>query len=100
VVGEMLVVDTIARIRRAHFVDGKSIKQITREFDLHKSQSLRDKLRPGPDPHYRLVKIVLLFYTFVQARNVSVESSLCEIAVRPAEPVSCPIADIRPYIQR
>ncbi len=26
--------DTIARIRRAHFVDGKSIKQIAREFEL------------------------------------------------------------------
>ena len=28
----MLVVDTIARTRRAHFVDGESIKQITREI--------------------------------------------------------------------
>ncbi len=29
----MLVVETIAKIRRAHFVDGKSIKQICRELN-------------------------------------------------------------------
>jgi len=28
----MLVVETIAKNRRAHFVDGKSIKQICREL--------------------------------------------------------------------
>ncbi len=42
----MLVVDTIARIRRAHFVDGKSIKQITREFDLARN-TVRRVLRSG-----------------------------------------------------
>jgi len=30
----MLVVETIAKIRRAHFVDGKPIKQICRELKL------------------------------------------------------------------
>ncbi len=44
--GEMLVVDAIARIRRAHFVDGKSIKQITREFDLARN-TVRRVLRSG-----------------------------------------------------
>jgi transposase len=44
--GEMLIVDTIARIRRAHFVDGKSIKQITREFDLARN-TVRRVLRSG-----------------------------------------------------
>ncbi len=28
----MLIVETIAKIRRAHFIDGKSIKQICREL--------------------------------------------------------------------
>ncbi len=42
----MLVVDTIARIRRAHFVDGKSIKQIAREFDLARN-TVRRVLRSG-----------------------------------------------------
>ena len=32
--GGMLVVETIARIRRAHFVQGKSIKAIAREMGL------------------------------------------------------------------
>ena len=33
----MLVVETIAKIRRAHFVDGKSIKRISRELRLSKN---------------------------------------------------------------
>lgn len=33
----MLVVETIAKIRRAHFVDGKSIKQICRELRLSRN---------------------------------------------------------------
>ena len=44
--GGMLVVDMIARIRRAHFVDGTSIKQITREFDLARN-TVRRVLRSG-----------------------------------------------------
>ena len=43
---EMLVVDAIARIRQAHFIDGKSIKQITREFDLARN-TVRRVLRSG-----------------------------------------------------
>jgi orotate phosphoribosyltransferase-like protein len=33
----MLVVETIAKIRRAHFVDGKSIKQICRELRVSRN---------------------------------------------------------------
>ncbi len=33
----MLVVETIAKIRRAHFVEGKSIKQICRELRLSRN---------------------------------------------------------------
>ncbi len=42
----MLVVDTIARIGRTHFDDGKSIKQITRKFDLARN-TVRRVLRLG-----------------------------------------------------
>ncbi|MDT8278349.1 hypothetical protein RQ734_19995 [Roseomonas mucosa] len=42
----MLAVDMIARIRRAHFVDGKSIKQITREMGLVRN-TVRRVLRSG-----------------------------------------------------
>ncbi|SIO59691.1 hypothetical protein SAMN05444722_3817 [Rhodovulum sp. ES.010] len=37
----MLVVETIAKIRRAHFVDGKSIKQICRKLRLSVSARLK-----------------------------------------------------------
>ena len=33
----MLVVETIAKIRRAHFIDGKSIKQICRELRVSRN---------------------------------------------------------------
>ena len=33
----MLVVETIAKFRRAHFVDGKSIKRISQELRLSKN---------------------------------------------------------------
>lgn len=33
----MLIVETIAKIRRAHFIDGKSIKQICRELQLSRN---------------------------------------------------------------
>src|SRR6056297_1002036 len=42
----MLVVETIAKIRRAHFVDGKSIKQICRELRLSRN-TVRKVIRPG-----------------------------------------------------
>lgn len=42
----MLVVETIAKIRRAHFVDGKSIKQICRELRLSRN-TVRKVIRTG-----------------------------------------------------
>ena len=42
----MLVVETIAKIRRAHFIDGKSIKQICRELRVSRN-SVRKVIRSG-----------------------------------------------------
>ncbi len=42
----MLVVETIARIRRAHFVQGKTIKAISREFGIARN-TVRRILRSG-----------------------------------------------------
>ncbi len=42
----MLVVETIAKIRRAHFVEGKSITQICRELRLSRN-TVRKVIRPG-----------------------------------------------------
>ena len=42
----MLVVETIAKIRRAHFVQGKSIKQICREFGVSRN-TIRKVIRSG-----------------------------------------------------
>jgi transposase len=42
----MLVVETIARIRRAHFVQGKTIKAISREFGIARN-TIRRILRSG-----------------------------------------------------
>ena len=42
----MLVVETIAKIRRAHFIDGKSIKQICRELRLSRN-TVRKVIRSG-----------------------------------------------------
>jgi len=42
----MLVVETISKIRRAHFVDGKSIKQICRELRLSRN-TVRKVIRSG-----------------------------------------------------
>jgi len=42
----MLVVETIGRIRREHFVQGKSIKEIARELRLSRN-TVRKVLRSG-----------------------------------------------------
>jgi len=42
----MLVVETIGKIRRAHFVEGKSIKQICRELRLSRN-TVRKVIRSG-----------------------------------------------------
>ena len=44
--GEMLVVETVARIRRAHLVQGKSIKAISREMGIARN-TIRKVLRSG-----------------------------------------------------
>ena len=42
----MLVVETVARIRRAHFVQGKGIKEIARELGIARN-TVRKVLRSG-----------------------------------------------------
>ena len=42
----MLVVETIAKIRRAHLIDGKSIKQICRELRVSR-KTVRKVIRSG-----------------------------------------------------
>ncbi len=42
----MLVVETIAKIRRAHFIDGKPIKQICRELRVSRN-TVRKVIRSG-----------------------------------------------------
>jgi DNA invertase Pin-like site-specific DNA recombinase len=42
----MLVVETIGRIRREHFVKGKSVKEIVRELKVSRN-TVRKVLRPG-----------------------------------------------------
>ena len=43
----MLVVETIAKIRRAHFIDGQSIKQICRELRVSRN-TVRKVIRSWP----------------------------------------------------
>jgi len=43
----MLVVETVAKIRRAHFVQGKGVQTICREFGLSR-KVVRKVLRSGP----------------------------------------------------
>ncbi len=52
----MLVVETIAKIRRAHFVDGKSIKQICRELRVSRNtvRKSSDRARPSSPTIARL----------------------------------------------
>lgn len=46
----MLIVETIAKIRRQHFVEGKKIKQICRELRLSRN-TVRDAIRSGATEH-------------------------------------------------
>jgi transposase len=43
---EMLTVETIRKVRKAHFVDGKGIRQIVREFHIARN-TVRDIIRSG-----------------------------------------------------
>jgi transposase len=43
----MITVDTVARVRRAHFVEGKKIKRIMRELRLSR-HTVRGIVRAGP----------------------------------------------------
>ena len=45
-VGEMLVVETVARIRREFFVKGKSIKEIVRDLGVSRN-TVRKVIRSG-----------------------------------------------------
>jgi len=42
----MLIVETIARIRREHFIEGKTIKEITRDLKVSRN-TVRKVLRSG-----------------------------------------------------
>jgi hypothetical protein len=46
----MLIVETIAKIRRLYFVEGKKIKQICRELRLSRN-TVRDAIRSGATEH-------------------------------------------------
>ena len=46
----MLIVETIAKIRRYHFVDGKSIKEIGRLLQLSRN-TVRKVIRSGATEH-------------------------------------------------
>jgi hypothetical protein len=43
----MLIVETIARIRREHFIKGKTIKEIARDLKVSRN-TVRKVLRSGP----------------------------------------------------
>ncbi|HRD74859.1 MAG TPA: hypothetical protein PK264_02805 [Hyphomicrobiaceae bacterium] len=50
----MISVDTIARVRRAHFVQGKSIKAISRELRLARNIFGEIERRETSEPRQRL----------------------------------------------
>ena len=51
----MLTVDTIGKVRRAHFVQGKKIKAIAREMNLARN-TVRDIIRAGLKTEHRYVR--------------------------------------------
>ena len=51
----MLTVDTIGKVRRAHFVQGKKIKAIAREMNLARN-TVRDIIRAGAKTEHRYVR--------------------------------------------
>ena len=82
----MLIVETIAKVRRLHFVEGKGIKRIYRETGLAR-ETVRGIVRAGPDGpterHRRL-----------SAQSLEVDRRRCQ-----GEPHRLSITHIsRPYI--
>jgi len=51
----MITVEKKEQIRRAYYIEGKSIRQIQRETGCHR-QTIRKALEDGFEPHYRLKK--------------------------------------------
>ena len=51
----MLTVDTIGKVRRAHFVQGKKIKAIAREMNLARN-TVRDIIRAEAKTEHRYVR--------------------------------------------
>ena len=51
----MLTVDTIGKVRRAHFVQGKKIKAIAREMNLARN-TVRDIIRAEVKTEHRYVR--------------------------------------------
>ena len=66
----MLVVETIAKIRRAHFVDGKPIKQICRELKLSRKV---DPARLIPGSRLIFEVAVDTFHTFWRTAHGALE---------------------------
>ena len=51
----MITVDTIGKVRRAHFVQGKKIKAIAREMNLSRN-TVRDIVRAETKTEHRYVR--------------------------------------------
>jgi len=57
----MLNVETIRKVRQAHFRDGKAIREICREFNLARN-TVRNIIRSGVPPHRFFVQTVFGSY--------------------------------------
>ena len=74
-------VDTIARIRREHFVRGKTIKEIVRE--LHVSwNTVRKVLRSGATEFTYEREVQPLFSTGICWSGLRLNRSGCEVQMR------------------
>ena len=73
--GEMLVVETVARIRREFFVKGKSIKEIVRDLGVSRN-TVRKVIRSGETSfsYERQVQPLLIFPRFDGYRSPALRS--------------------------